>query len=392
MTIVYLNPTSGLGGAERCLLDLLGLVRRSQPGWTLHLVVPEEGPLVPRARALGVSVHILEMAHATIALGTGGNGRAIRILSAGFATAPYVLRLRRLLEKLGPTVVHSNGVKYHLLSALSGLRVPTIWHVRDFLGARALIGRVLGIASRRCARAIAISKAVAADAAATLRSPRVELVYDAIDTDAFSPGETDPRFLDGGGAGGGASVRVGMVAPYARWKGQDVFIDAIARVRSSDARFYVVGGPIYRTRGSQFSQLELEALAAARGVTDRLRFIPFQDDPVGVFRSLDVVVHSSTSPEPFGRSIVEGMACGKAVVVAAAGGASELFVDGRDAIGVPPRDANALAAALDRLIADRALRHTLGEAARETAVRRFSLPRQEHELGRIYHELAGGAL
>ena len=65
-----------------------------------------------------------------------------------------------------------------------------------------------------------------------------------------------------------------------------------------------------------------------------------------MFRALDVVVHASTKPEPFGRVIVEAMSCGRAVVVAKDGGAAELFEDGVSALASPPGDASALAGVL----------------------------------------------
>ena len=105
---------------------------------------------------------------------------------------------------------------------------------------------------------------------------------------------------------------------------------------------------------------------------DCVGFIGFQEDPVEAFRGLDVVVHASTRPEPFGLTIVEAMACGKAVVAAAAGGAAELFRDGRDALGVASGDAAALAAALRRLVEDVPPRSAGRAGARRTVLARFT--------------------
>jgi len=101
-------------------------------------------------------------------------------------------------------------------------------------------------------------------------------------------------------------------------------------------------------------------------VFTRVGLVPFQDDPVSVYRSLDIAVHASTRPEPFGLTVAEAMSCGRAVVVSA-----ELFRDGEDALGHPPGDVPALAGVLARLLTDAALRRRLGEAARRTAVSRF---------------------
>ena len=115
---------------------------------------------------------------------------------------------------------------------------------------------------------------------------------------------------------------------------------------------------------SQFSLEELRPAPRRWAWGGGLGFTGHQADPASALRALDVVVHASTKPEPFGRVIVEGMACGRAVVAMRDGGAAELFEDGVSALGCPPGDPDALAAALLRLIDDPALRRRLGEGGR----------------------------
>jgi glycosyltransferase involved in cell wall biosynthesis len=128
---------------------------------------------------------------------------------------------------------------------------------------------------------------------------------------------------------------------------------------------------VYDTAGSQYSIDELRGRAAALGIADRVGFTGFVERPSEALRALDVVVHASTEPEPFGLVIAEGMACGRALVISRAGGAAEIVEDGVDALATPPGDAAALARALDRLAADAPFRARLGEAARRAALRRF---------------------
>src|SRR5262249_42889387 len=172
------------------------------------------------------------------------------------------------------------------------------------------------------------------------------------------------------------AVRVGLVGAFARWKGQDLFLEAAARIAETNPerplRFYIVGGPIYCTPGSQFSEAELRAKAAELHIADRVGFTGFQSRTAEVYRALDIVIHASTLPEPFGRTIVEAMACGRPVIVARAGGAAELFTEGHDAVGVPPNNAEALTAAIAALAADPARRQQVAAQARQTAVERFA--------------------
>lgn len=394
MRIVFLSAASELGGAERCLLDLLAALPRAG-GAELALVAPSDGPLVERARALGVETAVLPMPPAlrrfgdsALSLAPGAVGSLRFAWSAAAATvaaARYAVRLRRLLASLRPDVVHSNGLKCHLLAAIARPAAPLVWHMRDALRTRRLVGRALRVLAPRARGSVAISRAVAADVSACLPGLPVDVVYDGIDLDEFSPGPGDGCALDEIGglpAARGHVVRIGLVATYARWKGQDLFLRACARVAALDAaaRFFVAGGPIYATRGSQFSREELDALAHRLGLAGRVGFVPFQQDPAWLFRSLDVVVHASTRPEPFGRTIAEAMACGRPVVAARDAGAAEQVTDSRDALLYPPGDEAALARALARLAGDPELRARVGAAARATALARFSALRTAREV------------
>jgi glycosyltransferase involved in cell wall biosynthesis len=135
----------------------------------------------------------------------------------------------------------------------------------------------------------------------------------------------------------------------------------------------------------------LRAIAANLKLKSHVGFIPFQRNPVDVYRALDIAVHASTKPEPFGRTIVEAMACAKPVIVARAGGAAELFSPNHDAVAVPPGDPAALAAAMIKLIADPAKRRGLAHHARLTAVERFNHNRLGPQLLTAYRQFSSSA-
>ncbi len=411
MRIVYLNPVGAMGGGERSLLDLIASVRAAEAQVEMSLIVCTDGPLIDAARSLGVRVQLVPM---PTVLAQAGDSRLRHarwrreldtfagIIGAGIAAKRYAGVLRDAIRELEPDIIHSNGIKTHLLLSLARLsQFPRIWHVRDFLSSRPLVGRLLRYAADAGTTIIANSQAVADDLRATLgrKSDRVpiEVVYNGIDARLFCLGPTDRGRLDALANLSPSTpdtLRVGMVATYARWKGQDLFLEAarrvIARGLPGSLRFYIIGGPIYQTTGSQFSESELRDLAVRLGVGAEVGFIPYQDQPADIYRALDIVVHASTQPEPFGRTIVEGMACGNAMIVSDEGGARELFRAGHDALGFAPRDAGALAEAIALLAKDSALRDRLGSAARQTAVERFDRARIGPQVLRIYRRLTAG--
>jgi glycosyltransferase involved in cell wall biosynthesis len=400
--IVYLSPLGILGGAERSLLDVMASVRQVIPSAELTLIVATEGPLLAHARKLGVRVVLLPMPPEMVGMGDSqlrGPNRMQSVLAglcggtaAALATRRYADRLRRTILTLQPAVIHSNGNKFHLLTRLVGLNaIPVVWHLRDFLTAHPLMVHALRWASARASEVLAISRAVGRDARAVLPHTPLRVIYNAIDTDFFSPGPGAGPMLDqlaGLPPTEPGTVRIGLVAAFARWKGQDIFLDAAARMIHSrtgqNPRFYLVGGPIYRTHDSQFSEPELRAQAAALHSAAHVGFIGFQEDIVAIYRALDIVVHASTQPEPFGRTIVEAMACARPVIVSRTGGAMELFTESCDAVGVRPGDAQALAAAIGMLVDDPHRRLRMSQCARQTAVDKFSRARLGREVAAVY--------
>jgi glycosyltransferase involved in cell wall biosynthesis len=230
---------------------------------------------------------------------------------------------------------------------------------------------------------------VAADARAVCGPDLlVHAVHNAVDLDRFHP--EGPALSLHGRAGmpppPPGAMTVGLVATMGLWKGHEVFLRALALLpRDLSLRAYVVGGRIYRTAGSEVDPNALRRQAAELGIADRVGFTGFVDDPAAAMRALDVVVHASTAPEPFGLVIAEAMACGRPVVVSDAGGAAEIADAG--ALRVPPGDAAALAGALLRLAGDAQLRARLGRAGRAHAEAHFGRARLAAQVGDVYRRV-----
>ncbi|HKR00437.1 MAG TPA: glycosyltransferase [Pyrinomonadaceae bacterium] len=392
-----------MGGAEASLLDLLASVRAAEPEWELRLVVSGEGPLVRRAEALGVPTTIIPFPPAVARLGDAGAGGPAgrqfsrltvlgRLLVATPSILAYVRRLRRVLRELAPDLIHTNGLKMHVLGPRARPRtVPVIWHIHDYISRRPLMARLLKRDADRCSVAIANSRSVAEDVRAVCgRALTVKTVYNGIDLECFAPtgSALDLDALAGLPPAEPGTVRVGLLATLARWKGHATFLKALALLPPNlPVRGYITTGSLYQTDGSQISLAELKTLITDLGLTtQRVGLTNFIDRPAAAMRALDVVVHASTQPEPFGLVIAEGMACGKAVITSCAGGASELVEDEVNALTHHPGDADELAHHIAKLATDSGLRARLGAAGRVTAERRFNRSRLARELIPIYRQ------
>lgn len=144
-------------------------------------------------------------------------------------------------------------------------------------------------------------------------------------------------------------------------KAFDVLIKALAKV--PEAYLWLAGeGPL---------RAELETLAARAGVVSRVRFLGWREDVASLFAAADLFVCPSRH-EPLGNVVIEAWAQGIPVVAAASEGPSQLIEDGIDGLLVPLEDHEAMAASLNRLIADRALAAQIGAAGREAYEEQFT--------------------
>ncbi|WP_426733197.1 glycosyltransferase family 4 protein [Myxococcus faecalis] len=402
MRILFLNPVGILGGAERAMLDLMVCLQKQDARLSLHLRAGTDGPLLDEARAAGVDARVLPLPEQLSTLGDsalrGHGAREAWRLARNLVPTPALLAryghaLRQEVMGLGPDLLHSNGIKTHLLSPFTaGLPLARVWHIHDFLGERPLARLALGAQSRLASAVIANSRTVGEDARGVLGKTPVHVVHNGVDVERFStvPHEVaDLDALAGLPPAPEGTSRVGLVATYARWKGHDVFLEAASEVTRREpglpVRFYLVGAPLYRTPGSQFTEHELRQRIAHHGLSGRVGLVPFQADPSRVYRALTLFVHASTRPEPFGLTIAEALACGRPSLVSRASGAAEVLTDGVDARLLTPGDAQALASAMRQLLSDAPRRARLGEAARKTAVEHFSRERYAREVLAVYH-------
>lgn len=380
MRVLLLGPSGHIGGAERVLLDCIN-VADGFPGAEMSVISLANGPLLSAARGAGAEVVAVTPPASLSALGDsfGSAGSVLaRMLPAVAGSPAFLRRFSRAVSGLAPDLVHSHGIKTHVLGALLSSRAPVVWHLHDYLSLRSVSARLLSLLSRRCSLVIAVSESVAADARRCLPGHvDVRVVHNSVNTEAFRP---DGAILDLDALSGltpapAGTVRVGLPATFARWKGHDTFLQALCQLDRTNVRGYVIGAPLYGTDNSQWSQSELVARVRQSGLEGRVGFTGLVTDMPSAYRSLDIVVHASTRPEPFGLVIVEAMACGRAVVAVGEGGAAELFVNERHALTARPADALSLATALRRLVDAPQERAAMGLRARAHVVDAFSRER-----------------
>src|SRR5438552_5909095 len=173
---------------------------------------------------------------------------------------------------------------------------------------------------------------------------------------------------------------VGNVAALVPHKGQRHLVDAAHLVvrEVPDARFVILGeGELRESLERQVREYHLEKHLLLPG---------FRTDVLGCIKGFDLFALSSVT-EGLGSSLLDAMACSRAIAATRAGGIPEVVVDGENGLLVPPRDHAALARAIMRLLNDQALRRQMGEAGLSRVRSRFTVERMVAETAAVYTEL-----
>lgn len=376
--VVIVGHTAALSGGELALARLAPSLSEHAE---VHVILAEDGPLNDRLEADGLSVEVLTMPERVRSMRKDSvtvRGLSVMVL---IDTIRYTWRLRRRLRELRPDIVHTNTLKAALYGGLAARTagVPrVIWHVRDrisddYLPSTAV--RLVRIARRLLADGVIANSQATRDAVAPDGVPCAVIA---------SP--LEPSIAPRSDRASGPLV-VGLVGRLAPWKGQLLFVDAFADAfGDGDERGVIVGAALF---GEEDYERKIKERIEARGMGDRIEMRGFRTDVGAELGRLDVLVHCSVTPEPFGQVVVEGMAAGLAVIAAGEGGPAEIINDGTDGILYPMGDRGALATAMRELASSPVRRAALGNAAVHSA-QRYAAPALADHVASFYLEVLDG--
>ena len=176
---------------------------------------------------------------------------------------------------------------------------------------------------------------------------------------------------------------VAVVGRIMRRKGLDVFIRAMAQVvrQQPQAHGLIIGGEDSAESGLA---AELQALTRQLGVADHIHFAGHRTDAPRLLLASDLLCFVPTLPEPFGRTLIEGMAAGLPVIGARSGAIPDIIVENETGLLVPPGDVDAQAQAIVQLLADPDQARALGAAGKRRAAAKYSIEQQIKQLTELY--------
>ncbi len=364
--ILYVSSFGNfVGGGE---VSLVGILQNlNQDLFVPNMACGEDGMLKEFAEAYGIKVHHIPM-------------EPVRPLSP-LSPLRSIQRLRACMEQSGIDLVHANSSRAALFGGIAAYTrgIPMIWHVR-IAGSDPKLDWLL---ARLAARIVVNSRAVAKRFDHGAGSGKVQVVYNGVDTERFSPAEERDHIRRELGFGPD-EVIVLVMGRLTKEKGHPQFIDAAARVRDPRCRFVMVGEE-YPESGGPFTR-NLQEKVRAYGLWEKVRFAGYQKSPERWFQGADILVVPSLE-EGFGRAAAEGGACGLPVIASRVGGLSEVVSDGETGLLVEPNDPDGLALAIDKLAVDTSLSKAMGQAARERVRRTFRMDIHVRRLEAIYKEI-----
>jgi glycosyltransferase involved in cell wall biosynthesis len=360
-TVVQYIDTAELGGTERALLILLsGLDRRRWQPVLFYHDEPALAPLALDARKLDVPVRVLPRLQ-------------------GRARFQRVVQFIRALRAERPAVFHAHlnwpmSCRSALLAA-SAARTPAIVATQHLYFPVRHVFRVYiqRLVSTCVDRYIAVSAEVARGLRQNFGVPehKITVVRNGISLTRFEG--TAPGGLRDALTRGADRPIVLTIARLTDQKGHDVLLEAATHV--PEGLFVLAGdGPL---------RPALEQRARQLGIERRIIFLGQREDVPELLAAADLFVLPSLY-EGLPLSVLEAMAAGTPVIATAIGGTDEAVIDGSTGLLVPPRDARALAGAIQRLLGDPPLARRLAEAGLARVYREFAGDKMASRVSRVY--------
>lgn len=332
LRVVALSHTSLVSGAEAVLLRVLRAAR--DDGWEVSCLAPG-GAFSEQLRA----ERIARGSAPDLKLPAGPRALAVSVALARSVEASR--RLRRAAA--GADLVLVNSILALPALRFARLDIPAAWLVHDVIHRRDWLAYLHAFGG-------AVDEAIAVSEAAAGPVREAGIKTHVVHHGVRWPVEPAPASRDG-------PPVVGCTALLTSWKGQDVVLEAVARLRRRDVRVELVGGTF--PKDAEYVQ-RLRGRAAEPDLAGRVSFLGHVDDVLARVRTWSIGVSASVDPEAGPLSILEYMSVGVPVVATAHGGSVEIL-DGAGLL-VPPGDAGALAEAIERLLNDAALHRCCSEA------------------------------
>lgn len=379
-----------VGGSHISLLHLVRGIRKH--GFEPAVVFYSSHELLSSFRSLAISVHLIP-GRAAWKSKTSGLSFVVQIANSVAVRVFFVYSFFRflvLLRKAKIDIVHLNNSVFDptgaWLLAAKLLGKPCVVHERGWPVTTTWLRRRLAL---RYDQIICISDAVRRNLLSLNLGPlNLVTIHNGVDVNsAGSPKATElvraEFHLE-------PNCRlVGVVGNIQPWKGHDVVIRAIAAIKPEFPDLVcLIVGDVSKGLDPNFEYyLSLRKLIADSGLEKNIVLTGFRKDVANYMTAMEIVIHSSVEPEPFGRVLIEAMVARKPLVATNAGGVPEIVRDGVTGYLVAPGSVSQMASKIAILLRDSDLRLQMGRRGHETVVDKFDIELTSSAIANVYRKL-----
>lgn len=380
MKILFLDQSGKPGGAELCLID----IAKSYSDRCL-VGLFADGSFKNLLEQNQIQVEVLT----TNQIQVRKQSSFTQGLSSLTQLAPLIAKV--VQRAANYDLIYANTQKALVVGAIASFfsRRPLVYHLHDILSPEHFSPTnrriAVTLANRFASLVIANSQASkTAFVKAGGRSEITEVVYNGFDPAMHHASESDVSQIRQQ-LGLDKQFVVGHFSRLAPWKGQHVLIEAVAKC-PPEVTAIIVGDALF---GEHDYVERLHNLVKALELDARVKFLGFRSDIPQLMTACDLVAHTSTSAEPFGRVIVEAMLCGRPVVASKAGGAMEIVEHGVNGFLVTPENPQELAQVIITCLNEKENTSVIANNARTSASQRFNVTSINQQIAQLLEQGIG---
>lgn len=386
MRILFIEFTCDgtVGGSHTCLYNLVKNLDRKK--YQVGVVFFQPNLYVDKLNMIGIPVHVINRQPFT-----QGNVLIRKIKNWYRLVYKHKRKLQKVLQENNTElVVLNNTIAYssEIITICSKLNMPVICYERGYLR---YTKKDINNSSKLYA-SIPVSNAVKCNMEKQKLLSKLHVIYDGLDVSGLSvtsntKEKPDIKLTIGIPEN---SVVVGIVGNVREWKGQEYFARAFMLLAEKYQNLYglVVGG-YGKEDMSYVERIKRISQTSEAGV--RLKLLGFRDDIPDLLGILDVFVHASITPEPFGMVILEAMLCKVPVIATNFGGPMEILGNGDFGILVPPSDPQAIVEGVEKYLNDTSFRDEVVSRAHERVIEKFNLRYTVAQAERLFNNVIGSS-
>jgi glycosyltransferase involved in cell wall biosynthesis len=365
MKLLFVDPADIIGGAELFTVDLVRNLNKKK--FDVHLLTGENEKYRNKFPKASITFHTQKLPRLK---------PISPITLAKFFNTKR--KLKKRIKEISPDIIITNSVRSHIvLSPLTKkLNIPLVWIIHDDTFPAWLLKRLIHIPGKVFTCSKYMKDWIVNNTRPEWES-KTEVLYNGIDLKKVKQSKNNST-----------QKHVGLVGRLVPWKGQEFFLRVAKEIleKRNDVHFSIIG-KTHQTSESQKHLKKLEKLIGKWKLQKNIEIKTNVKELVPEMQKLDLLVHASLAPEPFGRVIIEAMSLHIPIIASNLGGPKEIIDDGVDGFLVDPKDTQLLAKRIEQILDDEKLKKLFAENAYAKIEEIFNLELVVQKFERIISKL-----